>query len=43
MRLIICVCIYLQEIDPEKQDISGGGDFEDTKVNHSEVCNKIFA
>ncbi|KAI4485805.1 hypothetical protein M0804_006294 [Polistes exclamans] len=31
------VHVDMDEIDPEKQDISVGGDFEDTKVNHSEI------
>ncbi|KAK2581301.1 hypothetical protein KPH14_008080 [Odynerus spinipes] len=33
------VHVDMDEIDPEKQDISAGGDCEDTKINHSEVCN----
>ncbi|XP_043502570.1 protein phosphatase 1 regulatory subunit 12B isoform X5 [Polistes fuscatus] len=33
------VHVDMDEIDPEKQDISVGGDFEDTKVNHSETGN----
>ncbi|XP_043678502.1 protein phosphatase 1 regulatory subunit 12A isoform X5 [Vespula pensylvanica] len=33
------VHVDMDEIDPEKQDISAGGDFEDTKVNHSESGN----
>lgn len=30
----------LQEIDPEKQDGSAGGEFEEPKTNHTEV--KLF-
>ncbi|XP_046833340.1 protein phosphatase 1 regulatory subunit 12A isoform X3 [Vespa crabro] len=33
------VHVDMDEIDPEKQDVSAGGDFEDTKVNHSESGN----
>ncbi|XP_015185047.1 PREDICTED: protein phosphatase 1 regulatory subunit 12A isoform X3 [Polistes dominula] len=33
------VHVDMDEIDPEKQDISVGGDYEDTKVNHSETGN----
>ncbi|XP_014613113.1 PREDICTED: protein phosphatase 1 regulatory subunit 12A isoform X8 [Polistes canadensis] len=33
------VHVDMDEIDPEKQDISVGGDFEDTKINHSETGN----
>lgn len=33
----IIPAILLQEIDPEKQDVSAGGDCDDPKINHSEV------
>ncbi|KAK2581296.1 hypothetical protein KPH14_008080 [Odynerus spinipes] len=33
------VHVDMDEIDPEKQDISAGGDCEDTKINHSESGN----
>lgn len=32
-----------QEIDPEKQDLTAGGDCDDSKVNHNEVSNPSFS
>lgn len=35
----IVVLLLLQEIDPERQDNSGGGDSEEPYVNNTEVSN----